>query len=80
MYSIPAEKEHLKQSSFFVKEHQEKERTLNVSYEKVFTSFYWLCREEIAVSKAVSLFDLHEMLRVSDNASFTTNYLLLSGA
>ena len=40
MHSISAEKEHLKQSSFFVKEHQEKERTLNVSYEKVFRSLY----------------------------------------
>ena len=49
MHSISAKKEHLKHSSFFVKEHQEKERTLNVSYEKVFTSLYWLCKEEIAV-------------------------------
>ena len=40
MHSISTEKEHLKQSSFFAKEHQEKERTLNVSYEKVFTSLY----------------------------------------
>ena len=72
MHSISAQKEHLKQSSFFVKEHQEKVRTLNASYEKVFTSLYWLCKEEIAVSKAVSLFDLHEMLEVSDIASFTT--------
>ena len=72
MHSISPEKEHLKQSSFFVKEHQEKERTLNASYEKFFTSLYWLCKEEIAVSKAVSLFDLHKMLGVSDIASFTT--------
>ena len=72
MHSISAEKEHLKQSSFFAKEHQEKKRTLNASYEKVFTSLYWLCKEEIAASKAVSLFDLHEMLGVSNIASFTT--------
>ena len=68
MHSISAEKEHLKQSSFFVKEHQKKESTLNVSYEKVFTSLYRLCKEEIAVSKAVSLFDLHEMVQVCDMA------------
>ena len=35
-------------------------------------SLYWFCKEEIAVSKAVLLFDLHEMLGVSDIASFTT--------
>ena len=72
MHSISAQKEHLKQSSFFDKEHQEKERTLNASYEKVFTSLYWLCKEKLMVSKAASLFDLHEMLGVSDIASFTT--------
>lgn len=66
MLSILAQKENLKHSSFFVKEHQEKERTLNSSYEKVFTSLYWLCKDEIAISKAVSLFDLYEMLGVSD--------------
>ena len=43
MHSISTQKEHLKNSSFFVKEHQEKERMLNASYEKVFTSLYWLC-------------------------------------
>ena len=53
MHSISVEKEHLKQSSFIIKEHQEKKRTLNMSYEKVFTSLYWLCKEEIVVSKAV---------------------------
>ena len=64
MHSISAEKEHLKQSSFFVKEHQEKERMLNASYEKVFTSLYFVLFS--------CLFDLHEMLGVSDIASFTT--------
>ena len=76
MHSILREKEHLKQSSFFVKEHQEKERTLNLSYGKVFMSFfYWLCKEEIVVSKEVSLLDLHEIIGVSDTASFTTRSL-----
>ena len=72
MHSISAQKEHLKHSPFFVKEHQEKERMLNKSYVKVFTSLYWLCEEEIVVSKAVSLFDLHEMLGVFDIASLST--------
>ena len=72
MHSISAQKEHLKHSSFFAKKHQEKRRVLNASYEKVFKSFNWLCKEEIVVSKAVSLFNLHEMLRVSDIASFTS--------
>ena len=44
---------------------------LNASYEKV-VSLCWFCKEEDAVSKAVSLFDLHEMLGVSDSTSFTT--------
>ena len=72
MHSISAQKEHLKHSPFFVKERQEKERMLNKSYVKVFTSLYWLCEEEIVVSKAVSLFDLHEMLGVFDIASLST--------
>ena len=72
MHSISAQKEHLKHSSFFVREHQEKERMLNACYEKVFTSLYWLCKEKIAISKAVSLFDLQEMLGASDIASFAT--------
>ena len=75
MHTISAEKEHLKQSPFFVKEHQKKERMFNASYKKVFMSLYWLCKEEITVSKAVSIFDLHEMLGVSDIALFTTRSL-----
>ena len=75
MHCISAQKENLKHSSFFVKDHQEKDSTLNASSEKVFTSLYWLCKEEIVVSKAVSLFNLHEMLGVSDIASFTTRSL-----
>ena len=72
IHSISPEKEQLKQPSFFVKEHQEKESFLNASYEKVFTSLYWHCKEEIVVSKAVSLFDLNEMLGVPGIALFTT--------
>ena len=72
MHSNSASKELMKYTSFFVKESQNSEKTLNASYEKVFTSLYWLCKEEIAVSKAVSLFQLEEMLGVEDIDSFTT--------
>ena len=72
MHYISAQKEDLKHLSFFIREHQKKERTSNACYEKVFTSLCWLCKEKIAVSKAVLYFNLHEKLGMSDIASFTT--------
>ena len=71
MHSISAQKEHLKHHSLS-KNIRKRGGTLNTSYENIFTSLYWLCKEEIVVPKAVSLFDLHEMLGVSGIASFTT--------
>ena len=54
MHSLAADKEKQKSKSYFVKEDQRKEKVMNPVYHKVFASLYWLCKEEIAVSKAVS--------------------------
>ena len=72
MHLISVEKEFNKYKSPFTKQKKENEKSLNRSYEKIFTSLYWLCKEEVAVSKAVSLFSLMEKLGVDDISSFKT--------
>ena len=73
MHSLAADKEKQKSKSYFVKEDQRKEKVMNSVYHKVFASLYWLCKEQIAVSKAVSLLELTEQLGLKEITEFKTH-------
>ena len=55
-----------KRGTYFVQKEKEEEESSSTTNEKVFTSLYWLCKEEIAHSKLNSLLALVESLGVDD--------------
>ena len=60
-----------KRGTYFVQKEKEEEESSSTTNEKVFTSLYWLCKEEIAHSKLNSLLALVESLGVDDMSQFT---------
>ena len=49
-----------------MKENKHKEHKLSSNYMKVFWVLYWICKEEVAVVKTVSLLNLIEKLGVTE--------------
>lgn len=70
MHSDAVTSELLKYKSVFVKQKKEEEQNINIVYEKVFRSLYWIGKEEIATSKMKSLLTLLEKLGVEDIKQF----------
>lgn len=58
MYRSAIEKEHLKQTSPFQKEHESRKQCENEVLNKVFMSIYWLAKQEISNTKLLSLLNL----------------------
>ena len=72
MHSSAASKEKDKSKSYFMNENKRKEHKLSSNYMKVFQILYWICKEEVAVVKTVSLLNLIEKLGVTELKDFET--------
>ena len=72
MHSLAASKEKDKSKSYFMNENKRKEHKLSSNYMKVFQILYWICKEEVAVVKTVSLLNLIEKLGVTELKDFET--------
>ena len=72
MHSLAASKEKDKSKSYFMNENKRKEQKLSSNYMKVFQILYWICKEEVAVVKTVSLLNLIEKLGVTELKDFET--------
>ena len=66
MHEAAINKEHLQRTSPFHKEVQEREMVKNTVLLKVFTTLYWIAKEEIAKMKATSLITLLERLGLQE--------------
>ena len=62
MHSLAASKKKDKTKSYFVKANKCKEYYLSSNYMQVFCVLYWICKEEVAVVKTISLLNLIEKL------------------
>ena len=70
MHTDPIATERAKRGTYFVE--KEKEETLSdTCNEKVLTSLYWLCKQEVAHSKLNSILELLESLGVDEVAQFS---------
>ena len=72
MYSLAASKEKDKSKSYFVKENKCKGHYLFLKYMKVFCVLYWICKEEEAIVKTISLLNLIEKLGFTALNDFET--------
>ena len=72
MHSLAASKEKDKSKSYFMNENKRKEHKLSSNYMKVFQILYWICKEEVAIVKTVSLLNLIEKLGVTELKDFET--------
>ena len=70
MHEAAINKEHLQRASPFHKEVQEQETVKNDVLVKVFSTLYWLAKEEIANIKATSLLGLLERLGLEELRHF----------
>lgn len=70
MHKTAINKEHLQRVSPFHKEVQEQETMKNEVLVKVFSSLYWLAKEEIANKKATQLIELLERLGLEEMRHF----------
>jgi len=70
MHEAAINKEHLQRASPFHKEVQERETVKNDVLVKVFSTLYWLAKEEIANKKATSLLGLLERLGLEEMRHF----------
>lgn len=70
MHEAAINKEHLQRTSPFHKEVQEREMVKNTVLLKVFTTLYWIAKEEIANTKATSLISLLERLGLGEIKHF----------
>ena len=70
MHEAAINKEHLQRTSPFHKEVQEREMVKNTVLLKVFTTLYWIAKEEIANMKATSLITLLERLGLQEIKHF----------
>ena len=70
MHEVAINKEHLQRASPFHKEVQERETVKNEVLVKVFSTLYWLAKEEIANKKATSLLALLERLGLEEMRHF----------
>ena len=70
MHEAAINKEHLQKTSPFHKEVQEREMVKNTVLLKVFTTLYWIAKEEIANTKATSLITLLERLGLQEIKHF----------
>lgn len=70
MHEAAINKEHLQRTSPFHKEVQEREMVKNTVLLKVFTTLYWIAKEEIANTKATSLITLLERLGLQEIKHF----------
>jgi len=70
MHEAAINKEHLQRASPFHKEVQERETVKNEVLVKVFSTLYWLAKEEIANKKATSLLALLERLGLEEMRHF----------
>ena len=71
MHTDAVATEKAKRGTYFIKKEKDEEASFSASNEKVFTSLYWLCKEEIAHSKLNSMLELLESLVVKEVAQFT---------
>lgn len=71
MHRSAIEKEHLKQTSPFQKEHELRKQCENEVLNKVFMSIYWLAKEEISNTKLLSLLNLMEQAGLQNLKHFT---------
>lgn len=70
MHAAAINKEHLQRASPFHKEVQERSTVKNEVLVKVFSTLYWLAKEEIANTKATSLIALLERLGLKEMRHF----------
>ena len=70
MHKAAINKEHLQRASPFHKEVRERETVKNDVLVKVFSTLYWLAKEEIANKEATSLFGLLERLGLEEMRHF----------
>ena len=72
MYSLAASKEKDKSKSYFVKENKCKGHYLYLNHMKVFCVLYWICKEEEAIVKTISLLNMIEKLGFTELNDFET--------
>ena len=63
--------ERAKRGTYFVEKEKEEETLSSTCNEKVLTSLYWLCKQEVAHSKLNSLRELLESLGMDEVAQFS---------
>ena len=63
--------ERAKRGTYFVEKEKEEETLSSTCNEKVLTSLYWLCKQEVAHRKLNSLLELLESLGVDEVAQFS---------
>ena len=63
--------ERVKRGTYFVEKEKEEETLSSTYNEKVLTSLYWLCKQEVAHSKLNSLLELLESPGVDEVAQFS---------
>ena len=66
--AISAEK--IRCGTYFIENEKKEEHLSNLCNEKVMSTFYWLCKDEVAHSKLNSLLELVESLGVEEVAHF----------